>query len=72
MRKRRRTPEGRVALAEARANAIRELARLPPALRGLGSARPPYLVQTTDALIQARDRVIREVAAASRAQETLS
>ena len=61
----RRTPEGRVTLEEARANAVLEVARLPAALRGLAAVGSPYPVQPTNALLQARDRATRDATAAS-------
>jgi nicotinate phosphoribosyltransferase len=60
MRAGRRLPEGRVALPEARAHAARELSALPPRLRRLGAALPPYPVEISQELGAARDRAIRE------------
>jgi nicotinate phosphoribosyltransferase len=60
MRAGRRLPAGRVGLEEARAHAARELSALPPRLRALGAALPPYRVEISDELGAARDRAIRE------------
>ena len=46
----RRTPEGREGLERARQRAREELDRLPPRIRGLGPADPPYLVEISETL----------------------
>jgi nicotinate phosphoribosyltransferase len=55
-----RLPAGRVGLEEARGHAARELAALPPRLRGLSAPEPPYPVEISHELGAARDRAIRE------------
>jgi nicotinate phosphoribosyltransferase len=54
-----RVPEGRVSLNEARAYSRRELDRLPPRLRRLDPARPPYRVDLSEALAAGRDELTR-------------
>lgn len=49
-----------VALDEARARAKGELGRLPPRVRGLAPASPPYLVELSPALAQDRDALRRQ------------
>src|SRR5690606_461705 len=46
----RRLPAGRAPLADARARAAEELARLPDAIRALEPADPPYPVRVSDRL----------------------
>ena len=55
-----RCAAGRVTLDEARAHAKVELDRLPPRVRGLEPARPPYVVDLSPALSQERDSLRRE------------
>ena len=55
-----RCANGRVTLDEARAQARRELSRLPPAVRGLEPARPRYPVEVSAALAQDRDALRRQ------------
>lgn len=55
-----RLPRGRVTLDEARARAKTELDRLPPRLRGIQPASPPYRVDISTALAEDRDRLGRQ------------
>jgi nicotinate phosphoribosyltransferase len=52
---------GRVTLDQARAHARSELDRLPPRLRGLAPAEPPYRVDVSAALAQDRDTLSRRL-----------
>jgi nicotinate phosphoribosyltransferase len=52
MSKGRRLTEGRVSLGESRARAKRELAALPPRIRALEPASPPYRVEVSAALTE--------------------
>ncbi len=54
-----RLPGGRVSLHEARAHAKAELDRLPPRLRGIQPAVPPYRVEISRALGSERDALSR-------------
>jgi nicotinate phosphoribosyltransferase len=56
----RRLPAGRVTLDQARARCREELARLPPRVRALAPARPPYPVEISPALERNREVVRRE------------
>ena len=55
-----RCQAGRITLDEARAHAKDELDRLPPRLRGLEPATPPYVVDLSPALAQDRDALRRQ------------
>jgi nicotinate phosphoribosyltransferase len=59
-----RLPAGRVTLDEARAHAERERQTLPPAIRALAPAVPPYRVDISRALRAARDELGRSYSAA--------
>lgn len=61
-----RLPAGRVSLDEARARARREIERLPPALRRLEPALPPYRVDLSKRLAERRDAVVGAHSAPSR------
>jgi nicotinate phosphoribosyltransferase len=53
----RRTPEGRVPLDEARTRARDEVARLPPRIRSLEPASPPYPVHVSPPLAEDAERL---------------
>jgi nicotinate phosphoribosyltransferase len=55
-----RLPAGRRTLDEARARAREETSRLPPRLRGLEPADPPYEVELSRALAQDQQALRRE------------
>jgi nicotinate phosphoribosyltransferase len=55
-----RSPAGRVTLDGARARARSELDRLPPRLRGIEPASPPYAVGLSPALAKDRDALHRQ------------
>jgi nicotinate phosphoribosyltransferase len=55
-----RCPAGRVTLSDARARARGELNRLPPRIRSLEPASPPYAVELTPGLARERDALGRE------------
>jgi nicotinate phosphoribosyltransferase len=59
-----RTAAGRVSLAQARARARDEIARLPAAVRGIEPARPGYPVSISERLTRDADAVARAVTAA--------
>jgi nicotinate phosphoribosyltransferase len=59
-----RTTAGRVSLAEARERAREETARLPPRLRALERAEPPYPVVISEALAALEAEVARRAAGA--------
>jgi nicotinate phosphoribosyltransferase len=61
-----RLPAGRITLDEARAHARRERERLPPQLRALAPAVPPYLVDISAALQEANDELRRAYETAPR------
>jgi len=52
-----RLPEGQVTLDDARARARTELGRLPPRLRGIQPASPPYRVDISAALAEEADKL---------------
>ncbi|HEY5618538.1 MAG TPA: nicotinate phosphoribosyltransferase [Vicinamibacterales bacterium] len=54
-----RLPAGRVSLNDARASARHELDRLPPHIRGLEPARPPFRVDISQVLGASRDQLRR-------------
>jgi nicotinate phosphoribosyltransferase len=56
MRNGSRLPAGRVSLDDARAHARRELDGLPPHLRAIDPARPPYRVEISESLNATRRR----------------
>jgi nicotinate phosphoribosyltransferase len=60
MRAGERLPAGRESLDDARARAAREIARLPPRIRGLAPARPAYRVEVSRALDAERAQVRRK------------
>jgi nicotinate phosphoribosyltransferase len=60
-----RTVAGRVSLAEARERARDETARLPPRIRALERAEPPYPVAISGALLASEAEVVQRAARAS-------
>jgi nicotinate phosphoribosyltransferase len=52
-----RTAAGRVEWSAIRAHAAAAIARLPPRVRGIEAAQPPYRVQISEALRAKHDRL---------------
>jgi nicotinate phosphoribosyltransferase len=62
MRNGRRLAAGRVSLEEVRMRSAAELAKLPPRVRALEPADPPYSVQVSEALRRYHRQVLERIA----------